>query len=80
MKILKFFTETCMTCRMISKFLDKMEVEVESINATEDLEKVDKYNVCTTPTLVFLNDEGDEVNRLTGPTTQNKVEEILSCC
>lgn len=77
MKILKFYTDTCMTCRMLSKILDKMDVEVESIDATEDLKKVDEYGICTTPTLVFLNEEGKEVNRLTGPTSQNKIENIL---
>ena len=78
MKILKFFTETCMTCRMLSKILDKMDVEVESINATEDLKRVDKYGICTTPTLIFLNDEGKEAERITGPTSQKKIEEVLN--
>ena len=77
MKILKFFTDTCMTCRMLSKILDKIDVEVKSINAEDDLQKVDEYGLCTTPTLVFLDDEGKEVNRITGPTSQNKIEEIL---
>lgn len=77
MKILKFYTDTCMTCRMIGKMLDKLEVTVENINAEDDLKKVDEYNICSTPTLVFLNDEGEEVSRITGPTSQKKIEEVL---
>ena len=77
MKILKFYVETCVPCRMLGKILDKMDVEVENINATEDLAKVDEYEVCNTPTLVFLNDDGKEVARITGPTTQGKIQEIL---
>lgn len=77
MKILKFFTETCMTCRVIGKILDKMDVEVESINAMEDLANVDKFEVCSTPTLVFLDDNGNEVDRITGPTSKSKIEEIV---
>lgn len=78
MKILKFYTETCMPCRALGKILDKIEVEVESVNAMEDIEKVDKYNVCTTPTLVFLNDEGKEVERTIGLVSQSKIQEILT--
>ena len=77
MKILKFYVETCMPCKMLGKILDKMDVEVENINAEEELDKVDAYNVCNTPTLIFLDDEGNEVSRIAGPTTQNKIEEVL---
>lgn len=77
MKILKFYTPTCMPCRALGKILDKMEVEVEPINAMEDIAKVDEYNVCTTPTLIFLNEEGKEVTRTTGLISQSKIEEIL---
>ena len=78
MKILKFFTPTCMSCRVLSKSLEKLEnIDIVSIDATEDLSKVDEYNICTTPTLVFLNEEGREVDRITGMTTLNKIKEIL---
>ena len=77
MKILKFFTPTCMPCRALGKMLDKMEVEVEAIDATENLAMVDTYNVCTTPTLVFLDDKGKEVNRTVGLVPQSKIQEIL---
>lgn len=77
MKILKFYTETCMNCRMLGKVLSKMNIEVEDINANENLELVDKYEVCTTPTLVFLDENNEEVSKIVGPTTQSKIQEIL---
>ena len=77
MKVLKFYTETCMNCRMLGKVLDKMNVEVENINANENLELVDKYGICTTPTLVFLKDNGEEITQIVGPTTQSKIQEVL---
>ena len=78
MKILKFFTPTCMSCRFVGKILEDLEdIEVESIDATEELSKVDNYNICTTPTLIFLNEENEDVGRLTGMTTLNKIKEIL---
>lgn len=77
MKILKFYTETCMNCRMLGKVLSKMNIEVEDINANENLELVDKYEVCTTPTLVFLDENNEEVSKIVGPTTQSKIQEVL---
>ena len=78
MKILKFFTPTCMPCRALGKVLDQIDVEVENINALENVDKVDTYEVCTTPTLVFLDDEGKEFNRTVGLVNKSKIEEILS--
>lgn len=77
MKILKFYTPTCMPCRAIGKMLEQVDVEVENINAIEDLANVDKYNVCTTPTLIFLNEDGEEVTRTTGMVTLSKIKEII---
>ena len=77
-KILKFYTPTCMPCRVIGKILDKLEgVEVEPVNANEDVAMVDKYNVCATPTLVFLRD-GEEYERTHGMVTESKIKEILA--
>ena len=78
MKILKFYTPTCMPCRALGKVLDTIDVEVENINALENIAMVDEYNVCTTPTLVFLDDSGNEVNRTTGFIAKSKIEEILN--
>ena len=77
MKILKFYTDTCMPGRMVGKVLDSMNLAVDSINALESVEKVDEYNVCTTPTLVFLNEDNKEVARTTGPVTKAQIQKII---
>lgn len=77
MKILKFMTKTCMNCKILSKVLSQLDVEVEDIDASEDIAKVDEYNICTTPTLIFLDDEGKEFSRTTGPVSKSTIEEIL---
>ena len=79
MEILKFYTETCMPCKVIGKLLDKLEgVKVTPINAVadENISLVSEYNVFSTPTLVFLK-EGKEVGRITGMTTASKIKEII---
>ena len=78
MKILKFYTPTCMPCKALGKILEQINIEVENINALENLAEVDKYDICTTPTLIFLDDENKEFGRTTGLVSKNKIEEILS--
>lgn len=77
MKILKFYTQTCMTCKIVGKILDKMGLNVEPVDANENIGLVDEYEVCTTPTLIFLNEENKEVGRITGITTQSKIQEVI---
>ena len=77
MKILKFYTPTCMPCKVLGKVLEKVDVPVEEINAMENLVEVDKYNVCTTPTLIFLDENGEEVERTTGMVSLSKIQEII---
>ena len=79
MEILKFYTDTCMPCKVVGKILDKLEgVKVTPINAIadENIELVSEYNVFSTPTLVFIK-EGKEVGRITGMTTESKIKAIL---
>ena len=76
MEILKFYTPTCMPCKVLGKLLDKMGLQVTEIDATEDLDAVNKYNVSSTPTLIFLKD-GVEVNRTTGLVNESKIKEII---
>ena len=78
MKVLRFYAPTCMPCKMVGKMLEDLEdVEVVSIDATEDIAKVDEYNVCNTPTLIFLNENDEEVGRIAGMTTLKKIKEVL---
>ncbi len=77
MKVLKFYTDTCMPCKVLTKILDKIEdLEVESVNALENIPMVDKYEVCTTPTLIFI--KGDtEVKRTHGLVSEKEIRDIL---
>lgn len=79
MEILKFYTDTCMPCKVVGKMLDKLEgVKVTPVNAVadENIELVSEYNIFSTPTLVFIK-EGKEVGRITGMTTESKIKAIL---
>ena len=77
MKILKFYTKTCLKYPEVEKILSNSGVEVECIDAMEDVAMVDRYNVCVAPTLIFLNEEGVEFARTTGKVVEEDVEKIF---
>ena len=77
MKVLKFYTDTCMTCRMVGKVLESMNLAVDSINALQNTALVDEYNICTTPTLVFLGEDEKEFARTTGLVTEAQLQKIV---
>lgn len=64
MKILKFYSDTCGPCKVLTKNLKEANIEVEPILPDSDL--VDTYNIRSIPTLVMINDEGKEYKRFTG--------------
>ena len=76
-KVLKFYTETCIPCRTLGKILSRIkELEVIPVNALEDIAKVDEYNVFATPTLIFLKDD-KEVKRTHGMKSEAEIRKIL---
>lgn len=78
MKILNFYTDSCVSCKPLKDILKKVKVEVEDINALEDLGNVDEYNICVAPTLIFLNDNNEEVARTIGLQTLEDIEDIIN--
>lgn len=64
MKILKFYSNTCGPCKVLTKNLKDANIKVEPILPDSDL--VDTYNIRSIPTLVMVDDEGKEYKRFTG--------------
>ena len=70
MKILKFSLPTCRPCIVLSeqmKSLDLANYEVVDINLKENLETIalgEKYSIKSVPTLVLIDEEGNELKRV----------------
>jgi thioredoxin-related protein len=70
MKILKFSLPTCKPCVTLSeqmKELDLSNFEIQEVNLRADKESKelgDKYNIRNVPTLVVLDEQGNEVERI----------------
>ena len=74
MKVLKFFTEFCGPCRAMSAKLTELGFEVESVDAIKRRDLVDKYAVMAVPTLIKIDEEGNEIARLRGAQTADKLK------
>jgi thioredoxin 1 len=70
MKALKFYTEWCSSCKLLSQTIekagDKITVEVEDVNIDTCGSRSSEYYIRSIPTMVLLNDEGKEIKRQTG--------------
>lgn len=68
MKILKFYTEGCRGCAAMTQFLDLESIPHESVHGIED-PRGKEYDVRNAPTVIILDDEGNEVLRVVGFTS-----------
>ncbi|MBP5261814.1 MAG: ribonucleoside triphosphate reductase [Clostridiales bacterium] len=55
-KLMLFTTKTCPNCKMAKQFLTEAGIEYEIIDAEEQREMSNKYNIMQAPTLVVVSD------------------------
>lgn len=79
-KILKFYSPSCMPCKLLTNVLKQLEVAYEDIDITDDnnSQLVMKYNIRTVPTLVKVDSVGNEINKLIGFPKTNIIEEFCN--
>jgi thioredoxin 1 len=67
-KIIKFYTPTCMPCKLLEPHLNaatRRGVEIERIDVTQAPECANAFNVTSVPTCLFYTDD-KLYTRLTG--------------
>ena len=77
MNILKFFGTWCNPCKVLSKAFEEAKIEHQAIDVDENEELADKYNVKSVPTVIVLNNEGEELGRFVGTRTKEQLLEEL---
>lgn len=82
-KIVKFGTPTCGPCKLQETFLDNFvkegfDVEIEKVDASEDMDKAEEFGVSTVPTLIVFDENGAEVKRFIGLTQTKQLSEFFS--
>ena len=81
MKILKFSSATCLPCKQLAKIIDGLDHEVKSLfeeyTSENDVTKFMKFNVRSVPTLIVVDELGNELRRSTGMMTEDKLIEFI---
>lgn len=70
MKVLKFEAQWCNPCKMLTKVLEgatyNTPVQYLDIENPEVQDLVSKFNIQSVPTMVKIDDDGNEIGRLEG--------------
>lgn len=73
MRIIKFEANSCHPCSAVGELLSKNKIEHERYNIADNVGEFVKFKVRSVPTVIRLNEEGEEIDRVVG----FKPEEIL---
>ena len=79
-KILLFKMSTCSPCKLLSKLFTQLNIQKEDIILDEDENEklADKYNINSVPTVIVLNNEGEELGRFVGSRNKEQLLEELN--
>lgn len=87
MKILKFYSPLCGPCKVLKKNLKDSKIEYVDINIFEDVcyddlgtteHLVEHYNIRAVPTLIKINETGEELNRHIGILSVEQLKEFAN--
>ena len=79
--LLEFYSDSCIPCKRMSPILAELEeehtdIKVSKLNIKFGADTARKYNVMSSPTIVFFKD-GEEVNRIKGVAKKADLEAII---
>lgn len=81
MKLLKFEASWCGPCRMQSSVIkslgDKFTIPVEIIDIDEDMAAARIYGVRSVPTLILLDETGEEIKRNVGALREKELLQFI---
>ena len=79
-KILLFKMSTCSPCKLLSKLFTQLSISKEDIilDKDENEKLIDKYNIGHVPTVIVLNNEGEELGRFVGSRNKEQLFEELN--
>lgn len=82
-KVLKFSADWCSPCKQMTVQMNRLQPEFslnnELVNVDVDSDSVSakKYNIRSIPTLIKLNEAGEEIARSTGSMTDKKLVDFF---
>lgn len=78
-KLLVFSASWCGPCKTLKPVLDQLDQEsLVRYDIDADMEKGTEYNIRAVPTLVLVDQDGVEIERVSGVQTLSKLQEMLN--
>ena len=81
MKVLKFYADWCGPCKGLSQVIknagDKVTLQIENVNIDENIFMAQEYKVRSVPTMVIVDNEGNEISRKVGSMNEEQLLEFL---
>lgn len=76
MKLIKFYSDTCVPCKLLEQNLQKTGIEYVSVDCNDDNNEplVTKYNISSVPVLV-KEEDGKEIDRHNGVITAQQIKD-----
>ena len=65
-KIIVISKPNCGACMLVKNLFDNEEIPYESINGVDNLDIVVAYDVMSFPVTILLDENGEELDRITG--------------
>ena len=62
---------------VISGAKDKISIPIEEIDIDQNMDAVKKYNIRGVPVLILAEDDGTEIDRMTGTADEKKLLEFI---
>ena len=80
MKILRFTASWCEPCKALSKTIDRIDTEVpiQVIDIDDQPELAQHFNIRSVPTLVKIDQDKKEVERLVGMQFQSDLDKFIN--
>jgi thioredoxin 1 len=79
MELLKFSASWCGPCQQLSKILENIELPypLTEIDIDEDTDRAASFGIRGVPTMVLLDDDGNEIKRVVGAHAPEKLKAEL---
>lgn len=80
MKLLKFSASWCQPCKQLTKTIESADlyIPLQSVDIDEDVGLTKQYGVRGVPTLVVLDDAGNELARKTGAMSKEALRDFVA--